>query len=395
MENRSLADFNVIDFTAGEYGAECAEYLALVGMNVIRVDKPTDEKMSAADKYVYIVSNLNKKCVTIDVETAEGKDLMWKLIEKADVFVHNRKAAEIEALGFTYEAVKARNPRLIYTNIPAYSTGSPWQDVPYTEATVSAMGGGTYLCGYIGGGPVEPGPNLPNISSCAFAVSGICSALYMRETTGEGQYLEVSQQNSVIAHARSAFESYANNGHNIRVGNAFPTVPDMVPMDLFRTKDAGRGEEYAVIGCLGEPMWKLLCKAMDKEYLLEDPKYKDPKERAKNKDELTAIISEWAGNYTKFELMDLLLRKNRVVCSAVYTIKDVIEAEDLRAMGLMQKIEDPELGEMWYPAFSAIYSDIDIKAQNPGRPGAKNEEVLTGLGLSAADIADLSAKKVI
>lgn len=395
METRSLSDFSVIDFTAGEYGATCTEYLALTGMNVIRVDKPTDEKLSAADKYVYIVNNLNKKCVTIDVDTDEGKDLLWKMIDKADVFVHNRKKNDIEALGFTYEIVKARNPRLIYVNIPPFSSGSPWQDMPATEATISAMGGGTYLCGYMGGVPVEPGPNLPNVSSCGFAAAGIAAALYQRELTGEGQYIEVSMQDSVIAHARSAFESYSNNGRNIRVGNAFPTVPSMVPMGLYPTKGDNDGEDYAAVGCMGEPMWKLLCTAMGREDLLEDPRFGDPNERSKNKDALEAIISNWTSQYTKFELMDLLLRKNRVVCSAVYTIKDVIEAEDLREIGLIQKIEDPELGEMWYPAFNAIYSDIDVKAENPGEIGSKNEEVFKDLGLTSEEIAQLCAKKII
>lgn len=395
MENRSLSDFLVIDFTDGEYGATCAEYLALVGMNVVRIDAPRAEKLAAADRYAYIVNNLNKKSVSIDVETPEGRELVWRLIDKADVFIHNRTAAKIEALGFTYDAARIRNPRLVYCNIPAFGTGSPWQDVPFSEATVSAAGGGTYLCGYIGGLPVEPGPNLPNISSCGFAVSGICAALYQRELIGEGQYIEVAQQEAVIAHARSAFESYANNGRNIRVGNAFPTVPDMIPMDLFRTKGDNDSEDYAVIGCLGEPMWKQLATAMGREDLLTDPRFAEQSVRAQHKDELTEIISEWASQYTKFELMDYLLRKNRVVCAAVYTIKDVIEAEDLREMGLIQKIDDPELGEMWYPAFPAIYSDLPIRAESPGEIGSGNEAVLSAFGLSDAEIEDLAARNVI
>ncbi len=396
MEKKSLASLNVVDFTAGDYGAICTEYLALTGMNVIRIDKPTDKEMTADEKYVYIVNNLNKQCITLDVETEEGKALMWKLIEKADVLVHNRPKKEIEALGFTYEAAKARNPMLVYTSIQPYASGSPWEGCPATESTISAMGGGTYLCGYMGSIPVEPGPNLPDVSSCGYAAAGIAAALYQREIIGEGQFIEVSMQDAVIAHARSAFESYSNNGRNIRVGNAFPTVPDMLPMDLFPTKSDGKGENWAVIGCLGEPMFELLCKAMGKPEMLEDPRFKDTKIRANHKDELTAIVTEWASQFTSFELMDYLLRKNRVVCSAVYTIQNLVEAEDMRKMGLIQKIEDPELGEMWYPAFSAIYSDIDIKAKNPGGAGSKNEEILSSyLGLSAEECTDLSAKKVI
>jgi len=380
----------ILDFTAGDYGAACTEYLALTGMNVIRIDKPADKEITKEEKYYFITGNLNKKCITLDAETPAGKALMWELIGNADALVENRQPGYMKEIGFDYESVKTRNPGLVYTSIQPFASGSPWAGRRATSSTISAAGGATYLCGQMGGIPVPPGPDLPDFSTCGFAATGIVAALYQREFTGEGQFIEVSMQDAVIAHARSAFEAYHNNKRNIRVGNAFPTVPDMIPMDLFRTKGDNEDEDWAVIGCLGEPMFAQLCKAIGKPELLDDPRFKDMASRAKHKDELTAILSGYAIKFDKFELMSYLLQKNRVICSAVHSIKDMIESEDLRETGLIQKVSDPELGDIWLPAFPAIYSDIEIKAKNPGAPGACNEEIFKELlSLSARERANI------
>ena len=368
-----FSGINVIDFTTGDSGLICAEYLAMAGMRVIRIDSPHNNSLEE-DRYSFIANNLNKHCVTLDVENSTGLELFQRLIEKADVLIENRSNGEMERLGIGYNNVKKLNPRLIYASIKPYAKGSPWQDCPADRFTVSAMSGATYLCGYMGGVPVEPGPDLPDVTSCAFAATGIAAALYQRELTGKGQFLEVSQQDSVIAHSRSAYESFHNNKRNIRVGNAFPTLPDMIPMELFKTK--GGADDWVIIGCLGQEMFELLCKAMEMPELITDPRFVDFAARSKNRDEIMEIISEWTSDKDKFKVMDILLRKNRVVCSAVYSLEECINAEDLRSMGFIQKIEDPECGDMWLPAFPAIYSEIEVNLRSPSFADAGDESVL-------------------
>ncbi len=375
MESMGLDIFRVIDFTTREAGPICSEYLALMGMEVIRVDLPKAKNMSKDDQYYFVAENLNKKCVTIDYETEEGKVLLRKLIEKADVLVENRPFGYMERIGCGYDELKEKNPRLVYCAIKPYGKGSPWQDAAWDCSTVDAIGTATFLTGYIGGIPVEPGPQLSNVSTCGFASTGICAALYDRENTGKGQYLEVSMQDAVLAHARSAFEKYSINGVVTRVGNCFPTVPDMVPMDLFRTKGEGP-EDWALIGCMGEGMVELLFNAMGRPELLQDPRFDTFDHRNENKDELRDIIAEFAVQYEKNELMELLLGKNRIVASAVFTTHDVVSAPDLREIGLMHKIEDELLGDMWLPGCAGLFRDIPLPATNPGRPGDANEEIL-------------------
>ena len=293
MQKLGLDGFTVIDFTTKEAGPICSEYLGLVGMNVVRVDHPSAKNMSKNDQYYFVADNLNKKCVTIDYETKEGQKLLFDLLSKADVLVENRPFGFMEQIGCGYDDIKKVNDKIIYCAIKPYTKDSPWANAAWNPTTVDAMGGSTYLTGYVGGIPVEPGPQLSDLSTCGYAATGILAALYQREETGKGQYIEASMQDAIVAHARSAYEKYSLNGIVTRVGNNFPTLPDMVPMSLFHTKGEGP-EDWAMIGCMGDPMVQTLCETMGKPELYTDPRFDTFEHRLENKDEMLKII-----NYSK------------------------------------------------------------------------------------------------
>ena len=155
MDQNVFAKYTVLDFTRGDFGAVCSEYLGLYGMNVIRVEVPGNRDHD--NEYLYVTKNLNKKVVTLDPENKKDRETLWSLIEKADIFVENLPNAKIKELGLDYEAVKARNKGIIYTSIQPYSTGYKYQDYPSNSSTISVSGGATYLCGYTGGEPLGPG----------------------------------------------------------------------------------------------------------------------------------------------------------------------------------------------------------------------------------------------
>lgn len=379
MSEMGLSKITVIDFTTKEAGPICSEYLGFVGMNVIRVDHPSAKDMDRDEKYYFVADNLNKKCVTIDYETEEGKKLLFKLISKADVLVENRPFGFMEDLGCGWEQLKVVNPKLVFCAIKPYTKGSPWANAAWNPTTVDAMGLATYLTGYVGGVPVEPGPQLSDLSTCGYAATAVMGALWQREETGLGQYIEVSMQDSVAAHGRSAFEKFALDGIVTRVGNNFPTLPDMVPMSLFRTKGEGP-EDWAMIGCLGEPMVAQLYEAMGKPELAQDPRFDSFEHRLENKDALIELIQEWALNYQKDDLMEYLLGEKRMVCASVCTTADVVNSEDLKKIGFVHTIEDEELGSMNLPGCAGIFHDVEpVKIFNPGRPGDANDEVFKDL----------------
>lgn len=367
MKKEGLGTIRVIDFTTDEMGPVCSEYLALAGMEVIRVESPRKEKRTRNEKAQFVADNLNKKVVTIDTEQNEGKELLWRLIETADVFVENRRFKDIERLGFDYETAKERNPRLVYVSIKPFSRGSKWEDCPANEATIEAVGGATYLCGFPDMDPLAPGPNLPNISTCTFAANGAVAALVQREETGKGQLVEISAQEAIIAHSRSAYEMYHEYGRNARGGNGFAYFREMAPQDLYQAKlcEAGADASWVTIGCPNDSAFNKFCRITNREDMLEDERYSKSAARQENLATLNAEISKWAGQYDKYEIMDILLRQNRVTAGAAATIKEIAEDEDLRRLGIIQKINDEETGEMWIPAYPALFSDIEIKAHAP------------------------------
>ena len=358
MSESVFGKYTVVDFTRGDFGAVCSEYMGLYGMNVIRVEVPGNKDHENA--YLYAAKNLNKKVVTLDVATEEGLAAMRRILEQADIFVENLPNDEIRALGLDYDAVKAFNPKILYTSIQPYATGYKYQDYPSNSTTISASGGATYLCGYAGGEPLEPGMNLPDIISSAYAAVGLLSMLYAREESGEGRFMEVAEQDSIIALARSSYEFYHNNRRNNRSGNAFPTMPDMVPMDMFRAKDG-----FVIIGCMDPNAFKVLCTTMGREDMLSDPRYADFRTRAKYKAELNAEISKWTVEHGKEEIMHLLLEKGRIVCSVVTEIDDVIHNEDLRRLRVMQEIEYGDCGRMYVPTLPCISTEIQATAVPP------------------------------
>lgn len=379
MSEMGLDKYTVIDFTDAAAGPICAEYLGFFGMNVIRVDHPSAEEMRRDEKYYFVANNLNKRCVTLDYETEEGRKLLFRMLEKADVIVESKPFGFMEELGCGYEALKAVNPGIVYCSIKPYTKESPWANAAWTPTTVDAMGGATYLTGYVGGIPTEPGPQLSNLSACGYATTGILGALWQRETSGKGQYIEVSMQDAVIAHARSAYEKYAMNGIVTRVGNNFPTLPEMVPMDIFRTKGEGP-EDWAMIGCMGDKMVNDLYEAMGRPELAQDPRFDSFDSRLENKAELLDIIKEFALKHEKNDIMEYLLGEKRLVCAAVCTTRDVIYSEDLKKIGFVHTINDEELGDMNLPGCAGIFHGVDpVPIVSPGRPGDANEEVFREL----------------
>ena len=391
-EENCFSRYTVIDFTRGESGAVCTEYLAMAGMRVIRVMEPTSDETDR--RLQFIVNNLNKTCVRLDTSAPEGRALFLELVDRADVLVENLPAGGMEELGFGCEALRARNPRLVYASISPYGKGSPLENYPANRSVINAMGGASYLCGQRGGEPVEPGADLPDIISSSFMATGICAALFQRETTGEGQSIDVSQQASLVALGRSAYEFYHLNHVNYRAGNRFPTMPDMVPMDMLYP---AKGEnQWVIIGCTDDRMFSRLCDAMGKPELKTDPRFQKENRTARTKMQLYREVEAWTLQHDKDEIMELLALKNRIICTSVRSIDDIVNSEESRRLGPIKKVCDPEEGELWLPAMPCSASGMNEEITTPVTGEAAKTRVFEELlHLSPEQIGALSQKQII
>lgn len=382
-----LSKYLVIDFTTDSFGPICSEYFALVGMNVIRVSKPLAQPGKQPDKIAFIANNLNKKCITLDYDTDEGLDILKKLIAKADVFVTNRSDDQLDCLDLDYNSAKQLNSSIVYVSLRPYAKGSPLDGYPASEMIIDAVAGVMYTTGSGNKEPLMPGPNLVDTSTCCYAAIGAAAALYDREESGEGRYIEVAQEESIVTHSRSNYEKLYGNGVMSRASGGG------APHGAFRAKGE---DQWVVLSVLLDGEFQKFCDMIGKSEYGTDPEFMGRANRVKREAEVTKLIEDYTTQYTRDENMALFLEKGRLTFGAVNGFGDLIKEQDLLDAGTIQCVNDDELGELWLPAYPSVCSGFDIKAKNPLYSGVANSEVYSSvLGMSNSDIDILGSKGII
>ena len=226
QRNAALDGIRVVDLTQFEAGTSCTETLAWLGAEVIKVEPPGKGEQGryahagSGDSPYFMLLNANKRSVTCNLKSEDGKKLLSKLIAEADVFVENFAPGVIERLGFSYDVVRGINPRMIYAQIKGFAPDGPFAKYLAFDPIAQAAGGGLSITGETDGRPLKPGLNVGDSGAGLHAVIGIVSALYQRQATGEGQRIEVSMQDAVINFGRIAYAAQAMFGKPApRAGN--------------------------------------------------------------------------------------------------------------------------------------------------------------------------------
>src|SRR5690606_6443785 len=190
MSRSVLEGVRVIDLTQFESGTVCTETLAWMGAEVLKVERPKTGEAGrysiaepGVDTYGFIILNANKKSITLNLKTEKGKEILWKLIDKSDVFIENMGPGSIERLGFGYEEVSKRNPRIIYAQIKGFGMDGSYRDYPAFDPIAQAVGGSASITGEPDGPPMQPGPNLADSGTGYLTALSIVGALYQRDRT--------------------------------------------------------------------------------------------------------------------------------------------------------------------------------------------------------------------
>lgn len=269
--------------------------------------------------------------------------------------------------------------------------------MPATPTTIGAMGGASYLNGYKGYLPLTCGPDLSDTTTAAYVAVSVVSSFFRREEDGLGRLIEINQQEAIISHARSAFGAwYFKPAKNVRAGNGSPTLASIAPMDMFPARGYPDEENFVMLGCKDEDMFRKLADAIGKPEMKDDPKFSTWQARQENIAELTEILTEYTLKHTKWELMEYLLKEKRIICSAVQSMDDIIQTEELREAGMLQKLEDEQIGEMWVPGWPAISNQRNVELKHPGCQGEANETVyIELLGLEREQLEQLTAEHII
>ncbi len=401
--SRVLDGVTIVAASIAEAGPVCTQILALMGAKVIHVERPAHQKDHDLFKHEgLVIRNTNKQLVTLDTKSEEGRAIMWKLIEKADVFIENFAPGAWERMGFSYDEVKKHNPNIIYGTVKGFSRESKWSKAIAYDPIATTAGGSTYLSGYEDGVPMLCGINVADSGTGIHTAVGILTALLYRKITGKGQKVETSMQNTVIAECRRMFAEYSFLGKVRRAGNSYRGLKPTAPYNIYPTQGKDIYGNYVCIACSAEESstdFQNLCKAMGREDLLENPCYATPQLRYENRAALDAEITKWTLRHTGNEVVELLAGVYQIPAGRVNSLADICADETLSGLGrVMQHVtDDPIIEDLHMPTIPLHFSNGDpVEAKSCSIQGSANEEIYKSyLGLSDEEYNALAEKGII
>jgi crotonobetainyl-CoA:carnitine CoA-transferase CaiB-like acyl-CoA transferase len=335
----------------------------------------------------------NKKSVTANLREERGQDLVRKLVAEADVLTENFKPGTLEKWGLSPEELHKINPGLIISRVSGYGQTGPYADRPGFASVGEAMGGMRYINGFPNQPPPRTGLSLGDTLTGMFAAQGILMALYWRDAMGggKGQVIDTSIAESCLSMMESALPEYDKLGV-IREPSG-TGLANVSPSNLFPTSDG----KFVIIAANIDAMFQRLCKAMDKEEWIDDPRFVDHKARGTNAEELDGMIGEWTATMTSADLTKHL-DDNGVVVGPIYTIADVAADPHFKARNMIRRETDEFFGEIAVPGVVPILSETggDVGWLGSPEPGSHNEEVYNGLlGFSIDELAELKNDGII
>jgi CoA:oxalate CoA-transferase len=407
---RPLAGVVVLDLTRFLSGPQATLLLAGLGAEVIKIDDPDGgdpaanappfagahgvamERQSPADLgLAYLKRARNKKSITINLKSEQGRALFFDLVDSADVLVENFRTGVTTKLGIDWEQVRRRNPRLVYCSLTGYGNTGPDSNLKAYDLMVQAATGLMSITGEPGGGPVKAGSPLSDTIAGSHAALGVLSALMHRQGTGLGQFVDVSMSDCLVSMLfDEPLDCYARLGLDKQQGNR---IMRFSPFNSYRSRDG-----WVVLGAATGPDWDRLMQAIGRDDLLAHPDMSRIGWRIMNNAEVDRVIQAWAIDHST-ESIVALMNRHDIPCSPVRSVDDVLQWPHARERGSLGPLPHPQGLEVdaVAPGFPLKFSNAEAAwDQAAPMPGMHTDEVLgQRLGLSPDAIAALRAAGVV
>ena len=389
-----LSDILVLDLTHARAGPTCVRQLADWGADVIKIEPPGElNRVSGEEaRHGFDFQNLhrNKRSLSLNLKTEEGKAVFFKLAAKADVIVENFRSDVKTRLGVDYDSVRKINKRIVYGSISGFGQSGPYAVRPGVDQIAQGMGGLMSITGLPGQGPVRVGIPICDLTAGILLAQAITLALLDRVKTGEGQWVHTSLLEAQIQMLDFQGSRWLIKGEVPKqAGNDHPTG---IPTGVFPTSDG-----HINIAASGNHMFERLCKAIGAEELLKNPDFATPQGRSKNRKAVNEAIA--AVTKTKPNAhWDALLYKAGVPCGPINSIDQTFNDPQVQHLGIARAVDHPALG-----AIKVVGQAINMtKTPQPETLrrhtpdlGEHTDEVLHEIGYDAAAIADLRQRGVV
>ena len=371
---KALDGIRVIDMTHNQAGPACAQILAWLGADVIKLETPGTGDVARAqnnDELFFLSFNANKRSLTLNLKSDEGKDLFRKLLAKSDVFLENFAPGAVARMGFDFEALQKINPRLIYATIKGFGSHGPYSDFKSYEPVAQAMAGAMSVTGQPDGPPTYHWPAIGDSGTGMHMVIGILAALNQRNTTGKGQEVEVSMQESVLNIMRVSLRDHQRRGSAMpRTGNQ---LGKNVPGTTYRCAPGGPNDYVYVLA--QQQMWDDMLRVTGLTEKLGGEKYATPAGRWDHREEVDAAIESWSMQHDKYEVMKILGDAG-VPCGATQDTAEVLEDPHLIARDMILELDYPKYGTFKTVGCPIKMSDSPTDITRPPELSEHSAEVL-------------------
>ena len=388
-----LARFTVLDLTRARAGPTAARQLADWGADVIKIEAPErvgSDRGLGGDRHGPDFQNLqrNKRAIALNLKAPEGRDILLRLVERADVLVENYRPDVKHRLRIDPQSLRAVNPRLVYASISGFGQDGPYANRPGFDQIAQGMGGLMSITGLPGQGPVRVGIPVADLTAGMYLALGILIALLEREQTGEGQWVHTSLLQAQIAMLDfQAARWLVNNEVPPQAGNNHPTH---IPTGVYRTLDG-----HINIAAAGEAIWQRFCVALGAQDLLEHPDYETDTLRSKNRDALNEQLERYLVERDSAHWI-AALNEAGVPCGPIYAIDEMFADPQVRHLGMTRQVDHETLGRIDVVSHPVTLERASDSPYTPAPdPGEHAAEVLGELGIDADEIDGLRERGII
>jgi len=388
---KALTGVRVLDMTHVQAGPTCSQLMGFLGADVIKLEPPTGDvtrgqlrDVPDADSLYFTMLNCNKRSITVNLKNPMGKDVLTDLIKACDIMMENFGPGVLERLGFGWEKVHEINPRIVVASIKGFGTSGPYADFKAYENVAQAMGGSMSTTGEFGGPPMVTGAQIGDSGTGVHLLAGILAALIQRDRTGRGQFVECAMMDCVMNLCRVKWRDHQRISRGPLPEYSVQEFEDFTPR---AGNDSGGGQLGNAVLCkpggandwiyvvVQEAVWKSLAERIGGQKLAEDPRFSDIDVRRKNQGEMWHLIGEFASDYTKWEMMDILNELN-VPCGPIMSTKDLANDEHVKLREMMVDVPHPERGEFQNVGCPIKLSDSPVQVERSPLLGEHTDDIL-------------------
>jgi crotonobetainyl-CoA:carnitine CoA-transferase CaiB-like acyl-CoA transferase len=386
----------VLDLTRVLAGPYCTMILGDLGAEILKVEAPggSDETRYWGPPFkngvsaYFLCTNRNKKSMTVNLKTEEGKEIIKKLVKKSDVVIHNFKTGTMEKFGLGYEDLFNINPSIIYCSITGFGETGPYKNLPGYDFIIQAISGLMSITGNEQTGPIKVGVAITDILTGLYACIGIQAALYEREKSGIGQKLDLSLFDSAISSLVNVASNYLISGKiPKRLGNIHPNI---VPYQTFKTLD---GEMVIAVG--NDKQFQTLCSILGLKDVLEDERFTTNAKRVEHRGHLIPLLQE-ALKKKPTAYWQKACNENGIPCGPINNLDQLFQDPQVKERQLLVTVEHPIAGNINLVGSPLKFSKTPIRIRlHPPMPGEHTEKILKDLEYSIEDIINFKKNKII